>query len=119
MGFSFSDVVLDHHSPADEALRAQQMWRKFRYPEDVHDRLWSPFFVPEWRLLRRSLSINTSDNEYDIPEDILVTAVTPANVEFNISGGQNVSYGPISPEESEVYNLFNTSPAKEGLAICK
>ncbi|CAF2116315.1 unnamed protein product [Brassica oleracea var. botrytis] len=51
-----------------------------RYPEDVHDRLWSPFFVPEWRLLRRSLSINTSDNEYDIPEDILVTAVTPANV---------------------------------------
>ncbi|KAG7653427.1 Leucine-rich repeat [Arabidopsis suecica] len=52
-----------------------------RYPEDVHDRLWSPFFMPEWKLLRTSLTVNTSDDGgYDIPEDVVVTAATPANV---------------------------------------
>ncbi|KFK43077.1 hypothetical protein AALP_AA1G076100 [Arabis alpina] len=118
-----------------------------RYPEDVHDRLWTPFFIPEWKLLRASFLVNISDNEYDIPENVLVTAATPANVsspltitwnvetpddlvyaylyvteiqslkdnetrEFNITAGPNVSYGPISPEESELYNLFNRSPVK-------
>ncbi|CAA7060410.1 unnamed protein product [Microthlaspi erraticum] len=125
-----------------------------RYPEDVHDRLWSPFFMPERKLLRTSLlSVNTSDNEYELPGDVLVTAATPANVsspfsiswneetsedllyaylhvteiqslkgndtrEFKISAGQNVSYGPVSPEKSEVYNLFNTSPVKCEGWIC-
>jgi Leucine-rich repeat (LRR) protein len=119
-----------------------------RYPEDVHDRLWSPFFMPEWRLLRTSLTVNTSDdNGYDIPEDVVVTAATPANVsspltiswnletpddlvyaylhvaeiqslrendtrEFNISAGQDVNYGPVSPDEFLVGTLFNTSPVK-------
>ncbi|KAL1201977.1 putative LRR receptor-like serine/threonine-protein kinase [Cardamine amara subsp. amara] len=118
-----------------------------RYPEDIHDRLWSPFFMPEWKLLRTNLSINTSDNDYDIPEDVVTTAATPANVsspltiswnletpddlvyaylhiaelqslrdnetrEFNISAGQDVSYGPISPEEFLVDTPFNTSPVK-------
>ncbi|CAD5312018.1 unnamed protein product [Arabidopsis thaliana] len=119
-----------------------------RYPEDVHDRLWSPFFMPEWRLLRTSLTVNTSDdNGYDIPEDVVVTAATPANVsspltiswnletpddlvyaylhvaeiqslrendtrEFNISAGQDVNYGPVSPDELLVGTLFNTSPVK-------
>ncbi|CAN8295123.1 unnamed protein product [Cochlearia groenlandica] len=118
-----------------------------RYPNDVYDRLWSPFFVPEWRLIRASLSMKISDNDYDIPEDVLATAATPANAsspltfswnvdtpndlvyaylhvieiqslrdndtrEFNIKAGPNVSYGPISPEKTEVYNLFNTSPVK-------
>lgn len=98
-------------------------------------------------MLRASLPVNTSDNEYDIPENVLVTAATPANVsspltiswnvetpndlvyaylyvteiqslrdndtrEFNIAAGPNVSYRPVSPEESQVYNLFNTSPVK-------
>ncbi|KAL9305335.1 putative LRR receptor-like serine/threonine-protein kinaseRLK-Pelle-LRR-I-1 family [Arabidopsis thaliana] len=120
----------------------------FRYPEDVHDRLWSPFFMPEWKLLRTSLTVNTSDdNGYDIPEDVVVTAATPANVsspltiswnletpddlvyaylhvaeiqslrendtrEFNISAGQDVNYGPVSPDEFLVGTLFNTSPVK-------
>ncbi|XP_010487696.1 PREDICTED: probable LRR receptor-like serine/threonine-protein kinase At1g07560 [Camelina sativa] len=118
-----------------------------RYPVDVHDRLWSPFFMPGWRLLRTSLSINTSDNDYELPEDVVATAATPANVsspltiswnletpndlvyaylhvaeiqslrdndtrEFNISAGQDVSYGPVSPEELLVDTLFNTSPVK-------
>ncbi|ESQ36144.1 hypothetical protein EUTSA_v10006786mg [Eutrema salsugineum] len=124
-----------------------------RYPEDVHDRLWSPFFMSDWELIRTSLPVDTSDNEYDIPEDVLATAATPGNVsapltiswnletpndlvyaylhvaeiqdlrdndtrEFNISAGPNVSYGPVSPEESQVYNLFNTSPVKCQGVIC-
>ncbi|XP_010475520.1 PREDICTED: probable LRR receptor-like serine/threonine-protein kinase At1g07560 [Camelina sativa] len=118
-----------------------------RYPVDVHDRLWTPFFMPGWKLLRTSLSINTSDNDYNLPEDVVATAATPANVsspltiswnletpndlvyaylhvaeiqslrdndtrEFNISVGQEVSYGPVSSDELLVYTLFNTSPVK-------
>lgn len=37
---------------------------------------------------------------------------------FNISAGQNVSYGPVSPEKSEVYSLYNTSPVKCEGGIC-
>ncbi|KAL0757962.1 hypothetical protein Bca101_095630 [Brassica carinata] len=61
-----------------------------RYPLDVHDRLWSPFFMSEWKLLRTSLSINTSDDDYDIPEDVLVTAATPANVSLPLTISWNV-----------------------------
>jgi len=104
--------------------------------------------MPEWKLLRTSLTVNTSDdNGYDIPEDVVVTAATPANVsspltiswnletpddlvyaylhvaeiqslrendtrEFNISAGQDVNYGPVSPDEFLVGTLFNTSPVK-------
>lgn len=128
-------------------LRLNSKDNLFRYPEDVHDRLWTPFFKPEWKLLEASFPVNASDNGYDIPENVLVTAATPANVsspltiswnvetpedllygylyvteiqslkhnetrEFNITAGPNVSYGPISPQESEVYNLFNESPIK-------
>ncbi|KAJ0250749.1 LRR receptor-like serine/threonine-protein kinase [Hirschfeldia incana] len=61
-----------------------------RYPLDVHDRLWSPFFMSDWKLLKTSLSVNTSDDDYDIPEDVLVTAATPANVSLPLTISWNV-----------------------------
>lgn len=46
--------------------------------------------MSEWKLLRTSLSINTSDDDYDIPEDVLVTAATPANVSLPLTISWNV-----------------------------
>lgn len=50
----------------------------FRYPNDVHDRLWTPFSLSEWTVITTSLSVNTS-NDYDIPKDVIRWAATPTN----------------------------------------
>lgn len=55
--------------------------------------------MSEWKLLRTSLSINTSDNDYDIPEDVVATAATPANVSspltiyWNLETPNDLVYG--------------------------
>lgn len=46
--------------------------------------------MPEWKILRTSLSVNNSDDDYDIPEDVLVTAATPANVSLPMTISWNV-----------------------------
>lgn len=46
--------------------------------------------MPEWKILRTSLSVNNSYDDYDIPEDVLVTAATPANVSSPLTISWNV-----------------------------
>ncbi|XP_019058335.1 PREDICTED: receptor-like protein kinase At3g21340 [Tarenaya hassleriana] len=52
--------------------------RYIRYPDDVVDRNWSPFFLPEWTQITTALTINISSN-YEPPEAAVATAATPTN----------------------------------------
>lgn len=47
-----------------------------RYPEDVFDRIWSPFFLPEWSEITTSLDVNNSNN-FEPPKAALKSAAIP------------------------------------------
>jgi len=49
-----------------------------RYPDDVYDRVWSPFFLPEWTQITTSLDVNNSNN-YEPPKAALTSAATPGD----------------------------------------
>ena len=48
-----------------------------RYPDDVHDRTWSPFF-DFYKLLNTTLNVNNT-GIYETPKPALATAATPSN----------------------------------------
>lgn len=47
-----------------------------RYPDDVFDRIWSPFFLPEWSQITTSLDVNNSNN-FEPPKAALKSAAIP------------------------------------------
>lgn len=49
-----------------------------RYPDDVFDRIWSPFFSPEWKQITTSFDVNNSNN-YEPPKAALKSAATPGD----------------------------------------
>ncbi|CAA7045850.1 unnamed protein product [Microthlaspi erraticum] len=51
--------------------------RNIRYPNDVHDRKWYPFFdSKEWTEVTTDLNVNTS-NGYEPPQAVMASASTP------------------------------------------
>ncbi|KAK7844125.1 putative leucine-rich repeat receptor-like protein kinase [Quercus suber] len=53
----------------------------YRYPVDVYDRIWYPYFDNEWTSLNTTLTIDSQSNNYYQPASIVMgTAVTPINV---------------------------------------
>ncbi|KAL1197435.1 Receptor-like protein kinase [Cardamine amara subsp. amara] len=51
--------------------------QNIRYPDDINDRKWYPFFAPKWWTeLTTSLKINAS-NGYDPPQVVMASASTP------------------------------------------
>jgi hypothetical protein len=56
----------------------RQSDRLIRYPDDVYDRVWSPFFLPEWTQITTSLDVNNSNN-YEPPKAALTSAATPGD----------------------------------------
>ncbi|KAM3699578.1 hypothetical protein ACB098_05G035800 [Castanea mollissima] len=53
----------------------------YRYPVDVYDRIWYPYFDNEWTSLNTTLTIDSQSNNYYQPASIVMgTAVTPTNV---------------------------------------
>ncbi|XP_019101016.1 PREDICTED: probable leucine-rich repeat receptor-like protein kinase At2g28990 isoform X2 [Camelina sativa] len=51
-----------------------------RYPHDIHDRIWSPYYHEylEWRIINTTFSIS-SPGIYETPKLALATAATPLN----------------------------------------
>ncbi|KAL0843541.1 hypothetical protein Bca101_016786 [Brassica carinata] len=49
-----------------------------RYPKDVYDRVWSPYFWREWTQISTTLEVSNS-NKYLPPRVVLQTAATPTN----------------------------------------
>ncbi|KAF3540721.1 hypothetical protein F2Q69_00018917, partial [Brassica cretica] len=54
----------------------RQSDRLIRYPDDVFDRIWSPFFLPEWKQITTTLDVNNSNN-FEPPKAALKSAATP------------------------------------------
>ncbi|KAL0887220.1 hypothetical protein Bca101_011203 [Brassica carinata] len=50
-----------------------------RYPSDIYDRVWLPYFQGEWTQISTTLQVNVSNNGYASPEAALTTAAIPTN----------------------------------------
>lgn len=51
----------------------------YRYPSDVHDRIWYPFDRDDWVQINTSLTSTTDDNSYQVPSVVMCSAATPEN----------------------------------------
>ncbi|KAL0797469.1 hypothetical protein Bca101_052643 [Brassica carinata] len=49
------------------------------YPKDVYDRIWQPYFLPEWTQINTTLNVTDSSNGYAPPRDVITTAAIPTN----------------------------------------
>ncbi|BBH08326.1 root hair specific 16, partial [Prunus dulcis] len=50
-----------------------------RYGDDVYDRIWSLYVSPSWDTVSTSLPINTYENGYRAPFEVIKTAARPQN----------------------------------------
>ncbi|CAE5963040.1 unnamed protein product [Arabidopsis arenosa] len=50
-----------------------------RYPKDVRDRIWFPYFEQEWTQINTTLNVSDSSDGYDPPLDAFKTAAIPTN----------------------------------------
>ncbi|ESQ37355.1 hypothetical protein EUTSA_v10002794mg [Eutrema salsugineum] len=51
-----------------------------RYPKDVYDRTWIPYFQPEWTQISTTLNVSNK-NHYDPPQAVLKVAATPTKLD--------------------------------------
>ncbi|XP_023638653.1 putative receptor-like protein kinase At3g46340 [Capsella rubella] len=56
-----------------------------RFPEDIKDRIWEPYFESEWTQISTTLKANNSDDGYFVPRNVLMTAAIPANASAPLS----------------------------------
>ncbi|KAG2308516.1 hypothetical protein Bca52824_028264 [Brassica carinata] len=68
-----------------------------RYPDDVRDRIWDPFFGSSYTQITTDLNINNS-NAYEVPKTALQSAATPRNA----SGPLVITWNP-KPSNAQVY----------------
>lgn len=51
-----------------------------RYPKDIYDRTWIPYFQPEWTQISTTANVSNK-NHYDPPQAVLKVAATPTNLD--------------------------------------
>ncbi|MED6135393.1 hypothetical protein PIB30_045975 [Stylosanthes scabra] len=59
-----------------------------RFPDDVHDRIWTPYNSKDWKQINTSLAIDKGETSYNFlplpPSTVMETAAIPANNNDNI-----------------------------------
>ncbi|CAM0907929.1 unnamed protein product [Alopecurus aequalis] len=50
-----------------------------RYPEDPHDRVWSPYFTKEFKKISTMETVQSDDDDFEVPKKVMQTALTPSN----------------------------------------
>ncbi|XVF34965.1 hypothetical protein REPUB_Repub18cG0103600 [Reevesia pubescens] len=50
-----------------------------RYKDDIYDRIWSPYNSPSWNIVSTSSAINSNENGYKAPLEVISTAAMPRN----------------------------------------
>ncbi|EFH63231.1 hypothetical protein ARALYDRAFT_894187 [Arabidopsis lyrata subsp. lyrata] len=60
-------------------LVESQNYQQVIYPKDVRDRIWFPYFEPEWTQINTTLKVSDSSDGYDPPLDAFKTAAIPTN----------------------------------------
>ncbi|KAF8102418.1 hypothetical protein N665_0198s0122 [Sinapis alba] len=69
-----------------------------RYPSDIYDRVWLPYFQREWTQISTTLQVNVTNNGYTPPKEALTTAAIPTNssapltIQWNSSNVNNQYY---------------------------
>ncbi|KFK27494.1 hypothetical protein AALP_AA8G390100 [Arabis alpina] len=76
-------ISLDCGLPANESSPYEERYLSksdtyIRYPRDIYDREWTPYFRKEWNQISTTHEVSNS-NEYVPPKDALATAATPTN----------------------------------------
>ncbi|KAH9713966.1 protein kinase domain-containing protein [Citrus sinensis] len=80
----------------DEGSRTSEA---VRYPDDVYDRIWSPFRSLRWESITRLSDSTFFEDDWQLPLTIMRTAVRPANASINSLG----FYWKTSTPESQYY----------------
>ncbi|KAH9665573.1 protein kinase domain-containing protein [Citrus sinensis] len=70
-----------------------------RYPDDVYDRIWSPYRSLRWESITRRSDSTFFENDWQLPLTIMRTAVRPANASINSLS----FYWKTSTPESQYY----------------
>ncbi|XVE70540.1 hypothetical protein DITRI_Ditri10aG0080200 [Diplodiscus trichospermus] len=50
-----------------------------RYKDDIYDRIWSPYNSPSWEIVTTTSAINSNENGYKAPLEVISTAAMPHN----------------------------------------
>nr|KJB65085.1 hypothetical protein B456_010G080000 [Gossypium raimondii] len=50
-----------------------------RYNDDIYDRIWSPYNSPSWNIVSTSSEINSNENGYRAPLEVIRTSAVPRN----------------------------------------
>ncbi|XP_022730781.1 probable LRR receptor-like serine/threonine-protein kinase At4g29180 isoform X2 [Durio zibethinus] len=50
-----------------------------RYKDDIYDRIWSPYYSPSWNIVSTFSAINSNENGYKAPLEVMSTAAMPRN----------------------------------------
>ncbi|XP_019056626.1 PREDICTED: leucine-rich repeat receptor-like serine/threonine-protein kinase At2g14510 [Tarenaya hassleriana] len=70
--------------------------RGIRFPDDVHDRDWFPYFEDDWTEISTNQSVKDADG-YEPPRDAVITAATPANASEPL-----IVYWPLESPDDQV-----------------
>ncbi|CAF2334974.1 unnamed protein product [Brassica napus] len=99
-----------------------------RYPSDIYDRVWLPYFQREWTQISTTFQVNNSNNGYAPPKAALTTAATPTNSsapltiqwnsklqtnetrEFNIVWNGEVIHSLFTPPKFIAFTIYSASP---------
>ena len=66
----------------------------FRYPDDVYDRIWTPYNENGWKPISTTLAVdNQGPFTNGVPSIVLGTAATPMNVNSNMEFSYQLSDG--------------------------
>ncbi|ESW07602.1 hypothetical protein PHAVU_010G143100 [Phaseolus vulgaris] len=67
-----------------------------RYPDDIYDRIWSPYNPHGWKQISTTLAVaNGGPFSYGVPSTVLKTAATPENVTDNLGFSYQLSNGAV------------------------
>lgn len=79
------------------------IWKPYRYPNDIYDRLWYSYPRDDWAQLSTLSTINNDQNTYQLPSDVMRTAATPKDISSQFL---NISWVP-ADKYAEYYTYIH------------
>ncbi|KAK4774987.1 hypothetical protein SAY86_009922 [Trapa natans] len=71
-----------------------------RYRDDIYDRIWPSYLKPTWDQINTSMSINTNQNGYKAPFEVIRTAARPKN------GTNSLELTWVSSDANDQFYIF-------------
>ncbi|KAK4756934.1 hypothetical protein SAY87_007061 [Trapa incisa] len=71
-----------------------------RYRDDIYDRIWPSYLKPTWDQINTSMSINTNQNGYKTPFEVIRTAARPKN------GTNSLELTWVSSDANDQFYIF-------------